>query len=303
MIDAESFVAALAGPGRRTGATVDDLADLWPVLPDRLRWAMSEAGADVDEWEALELVVRIGERLASRAGKQALFDQGAEVTLIYAHSNLRADTRTGLSVDDDLASRLPLLPLAADIAQFMAGGCLRVELVESDQITGLGGCLSETTKGAIILLSAALTEDQLAEMFAHELAHALDPDSRQIDEVRSEAFAEDLAPRLLAELPESRTAAGELVEASLRAIHGFRRAVPTSDSLADLLEWALVEVCPSWIHLELIAAHRAPGPGVNAPTVDFSSPPSSGEGRPGGSHFERGLAVPAPGPGASGGEL
>jgi hypothetical protein len=301
MIDAEGFVAALAGPGRPTDATVDGLADLWPVLPDRLRWALSAAGADVDEWEALELAVRIGERLSTRAWLRDLFGQGTDDAVLWAHLDLRRESQDGLTVEPaDLLDRLPLVALANDVASRTAGGRLRVELADASRITGLWGCLSKTTRGDVILLSVELSDAQLAEIFAHELAHALDSDSGRIDEFGREAFAEDLAPRLLAELPDSVAAAGELVEASLRAVQGSRRAVPSSDSLADLLEWALAEVCVDWVHLDLIAAHRAPGPGVNALPADTSFPRPVGEGQPEGS--SPGPAVPASGPGAFGGE-
>lgn len=47
----------------------------------------------------------------------------------------------------------------------------------------------------------------------------------------------------------------------------------------------------------MIAAHRAPGPGVNAPAAVSSSTRPPGEGRPHGASYP---VEPAPGPGASG---
>ena len=254
MVNAEAFINALAGPGCAVEATVAGLADQWPPTPDRLAHALAIAGVDVDEWDAIELLIRISEHLAAEAHQAELFVD-AEIALLDAHLGFRDDDRTGLVVDVELAARLPLLSLAADLAT-QTGGRLLVEAVESAQITGLAGCVSQTRVGGVILLDEGLTDEEMEITFPHELAHVADPDRATVDIHGFEAFAEDLGPRLLAHQPASLDEAQPLIRASLEAVAGRRRRRPASRSLEDLLEWALADVCPERIiELEMMAAH------------------------------------------------
>lgn len=129
---------------------------------------------------------------------------------------MRLDKRQcALYLLDERARALPLLDLAADLALLQPGRRLVVR-VESGllPVDGLGAVVWPTRKGTAIIIDPSQCEElgsTVANAFAHELAHLLEPE--RWPEPTRERFANALGPTLLADEPASCAAAAPLVAA------------------------------------------------------------------------------------------
>lgn len=241
-LDVEAFLATLAGPGRGVEASVAGLTELWqpPPSPWRLQRAFEAAGADVDEWEAGELQVRLGEELALEDARRDVLPNTAIKDLVAIGCQNRG---SGLTVSDDLAARLPLMGLAADVAADL--GSLSVVHVDSARIAPYGGAAIRggCTDSAVVLLSRDLTPLALRLMWIHELSHVLDPRPWGVSEGQAEAFAHELGDRLW----ESRSEPNSLDEVAPLIGDALLATLdltwPEASTLDALLEWVIAEVC------------------------------------------------------------
>ena len=233
MIDGAAFLAYL-----RCGPNVEDLLELWPLRPDRLARALEAAGVVVDEPQAIKVWVRLDEQLA--AAELRRIDVEEHPAIVAAALSAAVTPEPGLHVDEELAGRLPLLELAKDLARRSPCHRLAVERTSAGAL-GARGYFNRSPYAAVIVLADNLDGQELAEVFAHELAHGLDPDLHGIDGLGLEAFAEALWPLLLEAEPRTVAEAGFLVARALEESAGARRTRPASGTVASLLEWALAD--------------------------------------------------------------
>lgn len=233
-LDVEAFLARLG-----CGPNLEDLIELWPIPPDRLGRALAAAGVDLDDDLVRGVWVRVHERVAEVELRRTDLNRAPALLEMGVAAALAPEP--GLHVADDLQERLPLLGLAEDLARRSPGGHLAVECRPR---TGLGanGWFSRTTRAAVIALADDLEDDELADVFAHELAHALDPDFDGIDPIGLEAFAYELGPMLLEVAPSCVAEAGFLVARALEATAVARRRRPQSGSVVGVVEWALADL-------------------------------------------------------------
>ena len=278
-LDAESFLGYL-----RCGPEMRDLVALWPLCPDRLTRALDAAGVIVDDREAIEVWVRLDEQLA--AAERRRIDVEDHPAIIDAATAAALAPEPGLHVDEDLVDLLPLLELAEDLARRSPGRRLTVERHPGDAI-GVRGYFTRSSYAALVVLDAALEGQELVEVWAHELAHGLDPDLDGVDGLGIEAFAEALAPLLLEVEPGTVAEAGFLVARALEEASGCRRSRPTSGSVGGVLRWALADAGVVVVAVpETVAAcgHRARDAGR-------ASSPAQGEGHHAGCSL---ASVPGP---------
>jgi hypothetical protein len=239
-IDAAAFMAVLASPGRQCEPTVAALEDLWPVSPDRLGRALTAAGVDVDEDDAVESFLRIDEQLVleSERNRTVSKNPGQAALIKAAQDDQGAIGR--LHISWSLLDLLPLIPLARDIAFEFKG--LSVRKVDSARITPARGVATPggLTDRAVVLLSDDLSPTELPLVWAHELGHLLDFRPWVVAHDRSEAFADDLAWRLLEHEPITMAQAAPLIGEALQATEDLRW--PEAHSLTALLEWSVAEI-------------------------------------------------------------
>jgi hypothetical protein len=273
-VDAGAFMATLAGPGRSVAPSVDGLLELWPPAPDRLSRALADAGGPaLDFDQELDVVVLLGEYLADVVahndllGSPALTDSAFFVVL-----ELGTETE-GLVIEPALRDRLPafLVALARDVARHCLSGRLRVAEAVENGLLGLDGMFSRCTPCEVILIERGLDAGLLAEVFAHELAHALDPHMADVDHRGAEAFAEVLTPLLLEHQPETVESAGFLVVRVLDEVQ--RRHVPRPTDLEGILRWVLAEVGAIVVDFEILAARpRRPGASTSPRSFELQRP-------------------------------
>lgn len=199
--------------------------------PDRLRVALADGGIGIDDDEAADIRFELGridgdESLPSRTS--VAVDDARPVAIAAACDLVSAtDHRSGLDVGDDL-SELPLLDLAAETATIQPDGYLAVRAADFPR--SLDG-LYLRWPGMILLRGSMLAEKaRLADVFAHELSHALDPTAEAQTPAGCERFAEALGPRLLKKRPVTLDEAAPLINAADR-----QRPLPIGSDAADLL--------------------------------------------------------------------
>jgi len=260
-LDVDAFLARL----RIAGHAVEDLVRRWdaPPTPLALALAFADAGAELDDYQAIKAWVILDEAATDHRAAESLRETVLP-DLFEAHID-HLDVSPGLHISDELAARLPLLELASDLTGHLRTGRL---LVEGTAPPGLLGCFSDSgpTLGAVIFLDATVEDDELARTFAHELGHALDPDMAmgRVPSLGREAFADAVGVLLLEVEPATVAAAAPLVARALDATRG-RRTPRSAWSLSLLLQDVLVEVGAStWAEPELLAARcggsgRQPG--------------------------------------------
>jgi hypothetical protein len=301
--DAAAFLRRLAGPGLAVpGDDVEALVALWPTSPDRLGTALVSAGVDIDEDQAVEVYLLLDELVIEHRARNIDAGEPWFARTVDALMDIGA-TDAGLLVDEDLLGCLPLLPLARDMARREVSGRLKVELVPAERMGPADGWYTRGSRAGVILLEEALLAepDRLARVWAHELAHGLDPDLTTVTPAGREAFAEAMAPLLVEHEPATVAEAGFLVARCLEETRPRRRSVPAGRSLVDLLEWALAEAGAWTAGPTLIAAHLGHASGVNGKPAGKSVPASGPEGGSGSSeaHLRRSAAAEGSGTTAS----
>jgi len=234
--DVEAFAGRLRVPLGDAGTAA--LAAMWPVTTDRLASALVDGGLVLEAGELLDVWLVLGELLTEvevRAVMRA--DMAGPAGDVIFDVALGAD-HDGLQIPEDLAG-LPLMALAVDVARYQPSGRLTVT---SRRLAGEAGLYTRIRSGGVIVLDAGLDDDRRADVWAHELAHALDPLYRDSNVAGAEAFAYLLGPWLLETGPETVAQAGFLVGRALRETAGVRRMSPASSALEDVLNVALAGV-------------------------------------------------------------
>jgi hypothetical protein len=234
--------ALLAGLGSTSGeATVAELGVIWPgVTPDRLALALAAAAVRIDEHEAISVWIAIDEQLAAGVAREVAFETGA--ILVQA----RAPEIQGLSVGPGL-EHLPLRALAADIAKHEPAGWLRVERQDRLVKAGhLGGFFARSTQGSMIVLNGGRQGDLWVAMtFAHELAHALDPELTEVASAGQEAFAIALGELLLEDRPTTVNECAPLIAAVLQETAALRTPASVRPTALEALLVAALDQAAS----------------------------------------------------------
>ncbi len=266
-LDVEAFRRAIGLHGPGDG--LEQLRTAWPLSPDRIRWAYRVAGVRLVDSQALEAAVLFGEQLATVANRtDASIETISQVDVLFEAAVSVLDAEPGLIVDGDLGSRLPLLDLAADIAHLQPGGRL---VVSSGRPQGCRGIYSRSSRLGVIVLDSSLEGQDLADVFGHELAHAVDPNHGEVDEPALEAFAYALGPVIANRRPASLAELSPLIAATLDSIRPNRRPRSACTDLDALVRWVAVEVGALSETPQFIAADRTWHPSRGR---DVKSPPA-----------------------------
>lgn len=251
----DEFLAALGLTGDE--ATLDGLLALPLATPDRLQWAYGAAGVVLDDVQAFEASVVMTEQLNSaRIGVVDRSDMaGIPGDRIFEGVLTLVDATEGLQVDESLPE-LPFLALAAEVACLQPAG--RLTIRSGAEGTGCNGLYSRSKVGGVIVLAVEPVGESLADVFAHELAHAVDPELAAVDSVGREAFASHLGPVMVRRRPSDLSELAPLIAASLEATRGRRRPASAAQGLTQLVTFVAIEVGalePDGV-VDLIAAHR-----------------------------------------------
>jgi len=254
-LDVGAFSARLRlGTGPFSG--IEALDAVWPLSPDRLAVALSDAGVLVDDDQAVEVWLVLDEQLAERAyRRQVAHDTGGAI--LDAGTMAAIEDGAGLILDAGLPD-LPLLALAAEVAETLPQRRLSVRLVPGGMGIAAGCFAAREAVGGLILVDQDLPADEVCQrVWPHELGHALDGEMSRVSTAGAEAFADRLAPLLLEHQPATLTATQPLIEQSLEATRAVRRpAPPPRCGLGELLEWCLCQSVGREPAPELIAAYR-----------------------------------------------
>lgn len=254
----DEFLSALGLTG--PAATLDGLLAMPRATPDRLQWAYGTAGVVLDDVQALEASVMMAEQLDS--ARIRLRDRsdmaGIPGDRIFAGVLGLVDATEGLQVADSLTG-LPFLDLAAEIACLQPAG--RLTIRSGTAGTGCNGLYSRSRIGGVIILASEPTGASLEDVFAHELAHAVDPELTTVDSVGREAFAEHLGPAIVRQRPSDLSELAPLIAAALEATRGRRRPASASMDLEQLVTFVAIEVgaLAADTAVDLIAAHAHRG--------------------------------------------
>jgi len=128
------------------------------------------------------------------------------VKVVCAHKGI-----VGLALSDRAAALgLPLLDLAGDVARSVPGGLAVDVTVLAGWAAGM--CDVRSSPWRIWLAPGAGGDE-----FAHELAHACDPDIGTVGLIEAERFADRLGPLLLAHRPATLVEAAPLIDVALDA--------------------------------------------------------------------------------------
>lgn len=239
--------------------TADELAIIVDEGTDLLRLACRDAGISLDDDQANDVQLLISERIKDRLTH--VFVSGSTETVSFEMLMATREAGPGLAIEPDLEARLPLIPLARSIAAMADGGRLVVKSVSLGSMGVFGGLFTMYRSGWTIIVDAGLPDEVLAEVFAHELGHALDMvvnGSAVTDYEGREALADALTVPLLEHRPATVAEARPLVEAATAECAPYRHSAPESNSLDDVLTWALEEVGAILPQPEMIAAFTQP---------------------------------------------
>lgn len=207
---------------------------------------------------------------------ESYLERKTDPIVAAAHSRiLKPESAIAFEVDDELRGRLPV--------ELVALALLVVPRQRSRRLIVRAGALDDAAAGIFhpgaeyseIVLDVACCDacgpDYLTEAFAHELAHAVDPDLTSPDRER---FVEHLAPLILASRPATVDALDLLIDETVEAIG--RAAVEPVDMWDEVDYYRMFECAPlSRVPTaaappspSLVAVHgpaSGAAPGVNAP--------------------------------------
>ncbi|HEY5024446.1 MAG TPA: hypothetical protein VII76_05670 [Acidimicrobiales bacterium] len=250
-LDVDAFLDDLGADGRDVKA----LVRAWEArpTPGRLQNAFRAGGVElIDPFDAV---------VAMAALEEALLDLhiDAEVASTLPEAVLEDfSTEPGvLQIDPCLVDRrLPLIPLAEDIARGCGG--LRIKARQS----GRGAyCTVVRNLGASVVLEASYDDRAIGDSMSHELAHLLDPLWGRVAPVGMEDFAHALAPLLRTEEPATVQEAAPLVQQALEASDGRRSPrAPAAEGVRGIVELILLELAARRMPVpELAARHGGSG--------------------------------------------
>lgn len=192
--------------------------------------AVDRAGSGASTLEA-SLALK---RVAYRVVKLALADRAEPAVSDPASSAPGQEaSRPGLVLCERLrAAELPLVAFATSAAARQPAG--RLTATVGALSPALGTYARSPCGGHIVVDDDQLGGEQLAHTWAHELAHALDPDFGTDD---AEAWAEQLGPMLLEAEPVDLAAAEPLIEATMAAIGRRREPSARDTEIEDLADF------------------------------------------------------------------
>lgn len=143
-----------------------------------------------------------------------------------------------------LVVRLPLMALAHEVATHQPNACLVIR--DSRLSPGVLGSYRPTPTGGVITLDTSRMTDEatLQQVFAHELAHAIEGAEMGTHASASERWAETLGPLLIEHRPASLDEAAPLIDQARAAHRAELEATATSgdDDLALLLDYLATDL-------------------------------------------------------------
>lgn len=211
-------------PAEMATATPTEAREMLRLTVDRLNHTRALDRALFDSAPTLDRSERAAVRswlahtaTALRRSDDRSNSAGIEVATERALAGLDS-TRGTLFVAPVFAGRLPMVALASDMGERHPLGRLVVEAAASSELSIEGEKRCEglfSGRRGVVLLAESLAGARLAEVWAHELAHGLDPDLEAVDPVERERFAETLTPLLLRNEPTTVAGARPHITAAL----------------------------------------------------------------------------------------